>query len=125
MYKALIDLDSLHDPSVLSGLDIKETYEEKWEGHDPEILRISKILIPSEVKDQFVKSLSEEWIESEWFAVIWNETSVFVVFKGKVLELHNRDPWDEREFSELVEYGRSQNIDKKFFLNMRKVMEEW
>jgi hypothetical protein len=125
MYKALIDRDSLIDAKVLDNYEVKETYEEKWEGENPELLTISKLKVNENEVDNLVKNLSSVWLQEEWFAVIWNEEKVSVVFKGKVLTLQNSDPWSQGDFAALVQYGEVNNIDRKYFLNMRKVMAAW
>ena len=55
MYKALVDTQSLADPSFLNKYEVTETYEECWPGEDPEFLCISKVKIPDDKMDDFIK----------------------------------------------------------------------
>ncbi|HBB44042.1 MAG TPA: hypothetical protein DCZ83_01465 [Candidatus Yonathbacteria bacterium] len=125
MYKALIDRDSLVDPMVLSDYEILSTYEEKWEGDEPEVLHISKVIIPEGKVSGLIKILSSHGLQEGWFALVWNYSSAIVVFKDRVFTLQNKKPWNEAELSEIMEYGKKNEIDKKYFLNMRSVMDTW
>ena len=125
MYKALIDHDSLVDPMVLSDYEILGTYEEKWEGDEPEVLHISKVIIPEGKVSGLIKILSSHGLQEGWFALVWNYSSAIVVFKDRVFTLQNKNPWNEVELSEIIEYGKENEIDKKYFLNMRSVMDTW
>jgi hypothetical protein len=125
MYKALVDLDSLTDEKFLANYEVSETYDEFWPGEEPDILHISKIKIEDSQYELFIRMLSEQFLKDEWFALAWNEDSAYIIFKRKIFKMKNTTPWDEKEFLELIEYGKTQNIDPKYFNNMRRVMNSW
>lgn len=125
MFKALVDAQSLIDPKFLENYTVVDTYEERWPGEDPEVLYMSKVRIEDHEVESFVKELSSRGLEDEWFTLVWNEDRVYAVFKGHIIPMQNVNPWNEKEFLELVEYGKQHAIDKKYFLNMRSVMDTW
>lgn len=125
MFKALIDAQSLVDPKFLESHNVVDTYEERWPGEDPEVLYMSKVRIEDNEVELFIKELSSRGLEDEWFTLVWNEDKVYVVFKDNIISMQNINPWDEKEFSGLVEYGKEHAIDEKYFLNMRSVMDTW
>ena len=125
MFKALVDAESLINPTFLESYDVIGTYEERWPGEDPEVLHLSKIRIEGDEIEPFIKTLSSHDLEEGWYALVWNDDKAYVIFKNKIIPLRNIDPWDQGEFSELVEYGKQYAIDKKYFLNMRSVMDAW
>lgn len=124
-HKALIDIDSLVRPSYLDNLEVVSTYEEKWPGEDPEILHIAKVRIVDDQVERRVEELSRGELLEGWFAVIWNERRALVILKDKIFTLKNIKPWDEQEFAELVGCGSQEEIDPKYFHNMRAVMDAW
>jgi hypothetical protein len=125
MYKALIDSQSLVNPEFLNNYDVVDTYEEYWPGEDPDVLHMSKIRIPEDKLDIFIESLSSKGIDEGWFTLVWNDNEAIVVLKNKIFKLKNIDPWNEKELSDLIDYGKEHEIDKKYFLNMRSVMKAW
>lgn len=125
MFKALVDAQSLIDPRFLENYTVVDTYEEHWPGEDPEVLHMSKVRIEDHEVESFIKELSSCGLEDEWFTLVWNEDKVHAVFKDHIIPMRNVNPWDEKEFLELVGYGKQHAIDKKYFLNMRSVMDTW
>ncbi|MFZ2303378.1 MAG: hypothetical protein WAV98_01140 [Minisyncoccia bacterium] len=125
MYKALIDRESLVSSKILNDYEIIDIYEEYWQGEVPEILHISKVRVPEEKVDSFVKTLSSQELQDGWFALVWDEYKAIVIFKDKIFKLKNKNPWGKEELTEVIEYGRAHEIDEKYFLNMRSVMDIW
>jgi hypothetical protein len=106
---------------VLDNYEVIDTYQEYWPGEDIETLYISKVKIFEDQFNYFIEKLSNQWIEDGWFAVVWNDKKVFVVLKNKMYNLQNIDPWNKQEFSELLDYGKQYDIDKKYFLINKKL----
>lgn len=125
MYKALLDSQSFKDPNVLNQLEVVSSYKEEWPGDDPPVLFISKVKVDDHDVLHLINNLSKNWLKPEWFALVWNEKIAQIIFPNKVFSIANKEPWIKEEIEEVISYGKKQNIDRKYFQNMKNVMSKW
>ena len=124
MYKALIDTQSINDPSWLRTLEVVGEYDEEWPGEEIPVLHILKVRIADGALESIVGLLSEK-IEAGWFAVVWNDELILVVLRGRIFKLTYPELLLSERWNELVSYGQANDIDQKYFLNMLTVMKKW
>lgn len=125
MYQALIDTHSLKDPTKLKSLQVVGEYDEQWPGEEFPILHIVKVVMPDNECEALIADLRNEWLDDGWYAVLWNETTVFIVFANQVFMLRNSKPWIESEMQAVIDYGAEHEVVGKYFLNIRKAMNNF
>ncbi|MEK6925996.1 MAG: hypothetical protein AABW50_01830 [Nanoarchaeota archaeon] len=124
MYKGIIESESLIDKKILNEVRIVKSYKEQHLDEDPKIWTINKINVDDKKFDSFMKDLSKNMIKG-WYSLLWNDKFVYVIFKNKIFKIKNINPWIKSEFSFVINYALSVNINKKYFDNLRKSIEEW
>jgi len=125
MYKGIIEAESLNDLKILDELEVVRRYEEHHPEEEPPLWHGYNVKVAENELKKVIKQLSQDLMEEGWFALIWNDTQVYVIFKDDVLELTNNVPWNSQEFQKLIDYGKAQGIQRKWFDNMRNPMNQW
>ncbi len=122
MYKGIIELESLNDPTILKEMDvIKECIESRPEA----IIKIWHVY-KVEVMDSKIKLVVEtvsKVIKKDWYSIFWNDYGVYAVFSGKVFLVSRKDV-TSGEYEQVKKYGINQGVQEKF-INLQKEIDSW
>ena len=121
-YHGIIELEALKDRNILKRFKIVRSYKETQLDADPPLWNINIVSTNSKNIDFLLKKLSDS-MEKGWYSLVWSHGFVYVIFHKRIFKIKNKNPWDEKEFNEVVKYGISQKIQKKYFDNLRNSMK--
>jgi hypothetical protein len=124
MYKGIIETEALSDKKILKKFKLVKSYKEIHPDENPSSWNVNVISADTDNIESLLKELSDS-MENEWYSLIWNNDFVFVIFHNRIFKIKNKNPWDKTEFDETVNYALSQNINKKYFDNLRNSIENW
>jgi|SRR3989344_3716960 len=118
MHFGIIETESLENKKILGDFNILKSYEESHPEDEVKAWTINKISLEWEGTLNLIKKLSKS-MNGGWYSLIWNDEFVWVIFRDKFFKIKNENPWNKKEFNEVVDYGLSQGIKKIYFDNLR------
>ena len=87
MYKGIVELESLNNPTILKEMTIvKENIE-----YHPEANTKQWHVYRVEISDDKIKPVTEnisKTIKQDWYSIFWNEKEVYVIFFAEHLNCH-------------------------------------
>ena len=101
----------------------KSSVEEHPEEVEDPVWHINKITVSGDIRG-IIDSVRNS-MKPGWYSLFWDENNVHVVFKDRVVNLRNEDPWQEHEFQELLEHAETHGISDTYFHKMRETMNNW
>jgi hypothetical protein len=125
MFKGLIESESLKDQTILKKLHAVQSHQEHHPGQNTEVVTVYKVQIPDNKIKSTINTISDQYIKPDWYALFWNEKTVFVVFQNKIFMLKNITPWDAQEIEIFAKYAMMHGIMKKHIDNLRQTMAEF
>jgi len=115
-------MEALKDKGILNKFKIIQHYKEIHPDANPSLWNINIVSMNTNDIDFLLRKLSDS-MKNEWYSLMWNRDFVYVIFHKRIFKIKNKNPWDKKEFDEVVKYGISQKIQKKYFDNLRKSMK--
>ncbi len=122
VYKGLIDYESLQKKSLIKKFISVGYFKEKNPAGKPSYFYVHKIIAKGDTIDSATQSLSRK-LKVGWYAVFWNGTIAYFIFKNKIIKLPY--PWPANEFKKVTKYATSVGIEVIHFLHIKKSMENW
>ena len=124
MIHGIIESESLDDIAVFQRVRIVKSYQEQHPEANTQIWTINKIDLPRKCIAPFIKALSKS-IKPAWYALLWDSKQVYIIFKNKIFQISNVDPWKKEEFQQVIDYGVKQGVQRKYWFKMRETMTNW
>lgn len=122
MYKGIIHLEALTDPTVLKEMRIVKRSVDEHPEADTKVWHEYRVKVPDR-KIQAVTGWVLEVIKTDWYSVFWNEENFYAVFSQKAFKIPMKDALSGN-YEEAKKYGVEHGIQAEY-IDLAKEIASW